>query len=576
MSHTMVWRGGLLLRDRRRLELEIHWGPGTPFLWPSIYPVGIKSLVHMYSDGSACLAAPAGPEGGWSGVVDIGVWLDKLEGWLPTIETLGAALPPEVFAFLAPWMPRPRRHRHADASTWLAFPPSWGAGPPAEVGRFRALVPQRETGLGTILSWQVGRRRETWDAARDLVDGDAREVNGLWLRSHDPEGVASAFLGLSNMTQGRADRTTRRELTRIREQLSAALRADDDGFIELIGMRIPRITGDAPEQWLWRWSRGLREITAPLSVLQQPQATIALTAAMLQPEAAQNDEREQLIRSIRRARALSPTCRVDESILGIRRSVPSGGGPGMKLRKRAVAIVGLGALGSEVAYLLAKEGIGSFVLVDPDVLEPGNVTRHRGDLAQVGRAKTEVVRELILRVSPSADIRPVRGWVDELLRTDAGSSLVSADLAIGLTAEEGIEGLLDELCEERRLPALHGWLEMEGQVLRLFRVLPGRDPSLLELMTSPMATIPPLPRAEVPGDAAVCADLVLPGSQLTIHAAANFIAQTALAVLRGDARDENHWLFAPAGVRGADGVDVATAMPALARAYGVWQGRVES
>jgi hypothetical protein len=67
-----------------------------------------------------------------------------------------------------------------------------------------------------------------------------------------------------------------------------------------------------------------------------------------------------------------------------------------------VAVVGVGALGSQVADLLARAGVGEFVLIDNDIVTPGNRTRHELDLADVGRAKTRAVGERIRRVNPWA------------------------------------------------------------------------------------------------------------------------------------------------------------------------------
>jgi sulfur-carrier protein adenylyltransferase/sulfurtransferase len=55
-----------------------------------------------------------------------------------------------------------------------------------------------------------------------------------------------------------------------------------------------------------------------------------------------------------------------------------------ELSDRHVACFGLGAIGSAVALALAREGVGSFSLCDPDTLRPGNVTRHALDLMAAG------------------------------------------------------------------------------------------------------------------------------------------------------------------------------------------------
>ena len=52
-------------------------------------------------------------------------------------------------------------------------------------------------------------------------------------------------------------------------------------------------------------------------------------------------------------------------------------GPGgqEKLRQSTIAIVGVGALGTVSAELLARAGIGTLILIDRDVVEVSNLQR---------------------------------------------------------------------------------------------------------------------------------------------------------------------------------------------------------
>lgn len=74
------------------------------------------------------------------------------------------------------------------------------------------------------------------------------------------------------------------------------------------------------------------------------------------------------------------------------------------LARRRVGIVGVGSGGSAIAVELAKAGVGHFVLVDPDVLEPANVARHACGLRDIGRLKVHAVRDAILDRNPYAAV----------------------------------------------------------------------------------------------------------------------------------------------------------------------------
>ncbi len=69
-------------------------------------------------------------------------------------------------------------------------------------------------------------------------------------------------------------------------------------------------------------------------------------------------------------------------------------------------LAGVGALGSMMADIWAREGWGRWTYIDPDLLLPHNLARHRGYENQVGAAKVDVVRQLEGSLYPGRDIPP--------------------------------------------------------------------------------------------------------------------------------------------------------------------------
>ncbi len=67
-----------------------------------------------------------------------------------------------------------------------------------------------------------------------------------------------------------------------------------------------------------------------------------------------------------------------------------------------VAIAGLGGLGSHVAVMLARLGVGTLTLVDFDVVDETNIHRQHYDLADIGKEKTQALKEQLMRVNPYA------------------------------------------------------------------------------------------------------------------------------------------------------------------------------
>jgi sulfur-carrier protein adenylyltransferase/sulfurtransferase len=72
------------------------------------------------------------------------------------------------------------------------------------------------------------------------------------------------------------------------------------------------------------------------------------------------------------------------------------------LAARKVGIVGCGSLGSKLAAMLARSGVGKFLLVDDDILFPENFVRHDLDWRDVATHKVDGVARRIQLVNPAA------------------------------------------------------------------------------------------------------------------------------------------------------------------------------
>ena len=76
-----------------------------------------------------------------------------------------------------------------------------------------------------------------------------------------------------------------------------------------------------------------------------------------------------------------------------------------KIQSSKVAVFGIGGVGSYVVEALARAGIGSFILVDHDLVSISNINRQLIALhSTVGRPKVIVAKERILDVNPNASV----------------------------------------------------------------------------------------------------------------------------------------------------------------------------
>jgi tRNA threonylcarbamoyladenosine dehydratase len=84
-----------------------------------------------------------------------------------------------------------------------------------------------------------------------------------------------------------------------------------------------------------------------------------------------------------------------------------------RLESSAVAVFGIGGVGSYAAEALARAGIGTFILVDNASVGPSNINRQIIAMrSTLGRPKVEVMRERILDINPSAKVEALNERFD--------------------------------------------------------------------------------------------------------------------------------------------------------------------
>ena len=90
---------------------------------------------------------------------------------------------------------------------------------------------------------------------------------------------------------------------------------------------------------------------------------------------------------------------------------------GLDLHKRfssaTVAVCGLGGLGSNIAIVLARAGIGKLLLIDFDRVDITNLHRQQYKANQIGLYKTDALAENLLEIAPYTEIKTVTAKITE-------------------------------------------------------------------------------------------------------------------------------------------------------------------
>lgn len=162
---------------------------------------------------------------------------------------------------------------------------------------------------------------------------------------------------------------------------------DRQPHIGLVGFPIPETTGRAPVQMHWQ------AFVLPV-----------LASGNEHPKGFRPTPRNQWL--LDRRTALAP----DSPIEWLKTAnwgpdeISARGRLPQEVREKSVAIMGAGALGSAVAELLARAGVGELLIVDGETLEMGNLVRHSLTLNDLGKSKAEAVANRLGRFSPNIDV----------------------------------------------------------------------------------------------------------------------------------------------------------------------------
>ena len=162
-------------------------------------------------------------------------------------------------------------------------------------------------------------------------------------------------------------------------------------------------------------------------------------------------------------------------------------GEQLKLFRSRVVIVGAGGLGGYVVEELARLGVGTLVVADPDTFEEHNLNRQLLALpANLGAPKVEAAVERVGRINPAVRVVPLRSAFS---RENGAELLSGADAAVDALDTVTARVELALACRELGVPMVHGaiagWYgqmatQMPGEDITPFIYPPGNEPKGVE------------------------------------------------------------------------------------------------
>ncbi len=137
------------------------------------------------------------------------------------------------------------------------------------------------------------------------------------------------------------------------------------------------------------------------------------------------------------------------------------------LLKKNVTIIGLGALGSNSANLLARAGI-NLILIDYDKIDLSNLQRQNIYTEDdVGKNKVETAKKYLEKVNSEIKIK-----IHNIKLTKENINLIKADLVLDCTDNLEIRFLINDFCSKNKIPWIHAAAIQDKGLI--FNVIPGK------------------------------------------------------------------------------------------------------
>jgi hypothetical protein len=134
-----------------------------------------------------------------------------------------------------------------------------------------------------------------------------------------------------------------------------------------------------------------------------------------------------------------------------------------RIRALRVAVVGVGGTGSAVIEQLVRLGVQDVTIVDPDVLEPSNLSRVWGALpadADMQRAKVDIAADHARAIAPGIRVQALQ---DSIVRQSVLIGLRDRDLLFGCTDNHWSRAVLNRFAHQYLVPLIDMGVRLDAR-----------------------------------------------------------------------------------------------------------------
>jgi len=141
-----------------------------------------------------------------------------------------------------------------------------------------------------------------------------------------------------------------------------------------------------------------------------------------------------------------------------------GNGSVLNLASKRIGILGCGSLGADIAFVLAKSGVGNLYLIDNQIFTLDNVGRHLLGVEYVGHHKSDALQTFLQKQLPGLSVENGGGRNIELLLRENPTIFDDLDLLISTTGDWASDCTLNVAARNWPSfpPIIFGWTEAYG------------------------------------------------------------------------------------------------------------------
>lgn len=227
-----------------------------------------------------------------------------------------------------------------------------------------------------------------------------------------------------------------------------------------------------------------------------------------------------------------------------------------KISESKISLFGVGSVGSTIADLLNKAGVGQLNLFDYDTLQTGNVIRHQNGIEDFGEPKVLTTSWKLAKHNPFTEVNLFNtNLLDSYQKIEDALSFQN-DFVISSTADEPLETAINEVAVLSKKTVYYVRAMRGGTAGRIFRVTPGRDACrycLTHYLTDSnnefkeWLKIPELENTILSFE---CGNPILAASGIDLTFISSLCSKLVIEDIEKNFGDENHWLWSSESIEG--------------------------